>query len=186
MGSRCVDFFRFNISSIKFSSSVHINLSSWFEIQAACYWTFLSLVGRILHLSLLLSNFLEFNGLHLKYVASDMWRLTEQIGNPLKIVVFWDVASWSLSHIDWSFRRWWWRLQAPLKRRSVSTKTFCNIPEDNHLHTRCRKNLKSYFKCVVEVLIDRIWTLMLLVFLKFYRRIWSSSSLSVRCCILQL
>jgi hypothetical protein len=36
--------------------------------------------------------------------------------------------------------RWWWKQEAPLKRRLTSR---CYIPEDSHFHTRRRKNLKS-------------------------------------------
>jgi hypothetical protein len=34
--------------------------------------------------------------------------------------------------------------------------TWCNIPEDIHLHTSRRENLKSHSEFAVEVLTDRI------------------------------
>jgi hypothetical protein len=52
----------------------------------------------------------------------------------------------SLVETDRSFRGayGWWRQWAPLKLRSILHNTRRNIPEDSHLHTHRRENLKSH------------------------------------------
>jgi hypothetical protein len=66
----------------------------------------------------------------------------------MKITVFWDVAPWEFADVSDVFAAFIIRALTNASETSVNfyQTTRRNNPEDSHLHTRRRENIKSYLR----------------------------------------